>query len=193
MQVLSAVGLAAVLFASTNIDDLFLLLLFFGNRNIQTRHVVMGQFLGIGAVTLLSAIFGFASIVVAPAYLSWLGVVPVALGLQQLIKAVRHRNVVADAPSAKRSGILYVAALTISHCGDNIAAYMPVFANSGGTAVAIYVVIFMVMTGLWCIAAHSLTQHPVAARVLARVGHWVTPFVLIGLGLWILSGLLVRS
>ena len=51
MQILSAVGLAVVLFISTNVDDLFLLLLFFGNRNIQTRHVVMGQFFGVGTLS----------------------------------------------------------------------------------------------------------------------------------------------
>ena len=41
------VGLAVVLFASTNIDDLFVLLALFADRRVGTRGIVVGQYLGI--------------------------------------------------------------------------------------------------------------------------------------------------
>ena len=42
------------------------------------------------------------------------------------------------------------------------------------------------MVGVWCIIAYQLTRQPTIARILSRYGHAVVPFVLIGLGLFIM-------
>ena len=36
-------------FASTNLDDIFILALFFGSRQFSDKAIVLGQFVGIGA------------------------------------------------------------------------------------------------------------------------------------------------
>jgi cadmium resistance protein CadD (predicted permease) len=46
---LGLLGIAVVLFVSTNIDDVFVLLGFFSDPKVKFRHVVLGQYLGIGA------------------------------------------------------------------------------------------------------------------------------------------------
>jgi cadmium resistance protein CadD (predicted permease) len=43
-------------FASTNIDDIFVLLGFFSAPAFRTRHVVLGQYLGIGALVAVSLV-----------------------------------------------------------------------------------------------------------------------------------------
>jgi cadmium resistance protein CadD (predicted permease) len=49
------------------------------------------------------------------------------------------------------------------------------------------IVVFMLMTAVWCIAAYYLVNHPLVASRIRRIGHVVMPFVLIGLGIYILA------
>jgi cadmium resistance protein CadD (predicted permease) len=46
--------------------------------------------------------------------------------------------------------------------------------------------VFFLMVGVWCAIAYLLTRQPTIAQVLSRYGNAVVPFVLIGLGLFIL-------
>lgn len=43
MDILALIGLGVVLFASTNIDDIFVLLGFFADRRFKAREVVAGH------------------------------------------------------------------------------------------------------------------------------------------------------
>jgi cadmium resistance protein CadD (predicted permease) len=45
----------------------------------------------------------------------------------------------------------------------------------------------MAMTAVWCIAAYYLVNHPLVASKIRRIGHIILPFVLIGLGIHILT------
>ena len=54
------------LFASTNIDDIFLTIAFFANPRLRSSAIVVGKFVGIGALTLLSTIAAAGSLVVSP-------------------------------------------------------------------------------------------------------------------------------
>ena len=51
---LSIVGLAVVLFASTNVDDLFVLVGFLADPRYETRQVVFGQYLGVATLVAVS-------------------------------------------------------------------------------------------------------------------------------------------
>lgn len=59
---LVAIGIAA--FAATNIDDIFLLMMFFSSLSFPVRHVVLGQFLGIGLLIIISALGSLISLVI---------------------------------------------------------------------------------------------------------------------------------
>lgn len=48
------------------------------------------------------------------------------------------------------------------------------------------VIVFTVLTGLWCLAAHRLVAAPALGGRIRQVGRLLLPPVLIGLGLWIL-------
>ncbi len=51
----SSALLGVLVFASTNIDDIFILAAFYADPKIARRSIVIGQFLGIGALVLASA------------------------------------------------------------------------------------------------------------------------------------------
>ncbi|MCJ7691082.1 MAG: cadmium resistance transporter, partial [Clostridiaceae bacterium] len=84
---ISIVITAFVSFVSTNIDDIFVLMLFFTQINnvIKTRHIVIGQYLGIGVLTAISIIGALGVSVVPHEYVGFLGLVPIYLGIKEYV------------------------------------------------------------------------------------------------------------
>lgn len=197
-DLLGVLGTAVVVFASTNVDDVFLLAAFFADPRRSARSVVLGQFLGIAALVAASAAAAWASLAVPAGYPALLGVVPLALGLRALW-AVRRVGGTADAEDARRpaaeagtarrprSPALAVAAVTVANGGDNLGVYIPLFAREP-RLIPVYAAAFTVMTAVWCVAGHRLVRFRVVGAQLRRFGHVMLPVVLIALGLWILPG-----
>lgn len=78
-----------------------------------------------------------------------------------------------------------VAGVTIANGGDNLSVYIPLFASEL-QAIMVYTAIFAVMTGVWCAMGYALVNNPLAGSHIRRYGQVALPFVLIGLGLYIL-------
>ena len=117
---------------------------------------------------------------------------PIAIGVTKLIKFRKY-----DDDSNSKHAIKYsknnlafvaVAAVTFSNDGDNIGVYTPLFAkyNSANTIIWLTLV-FLTMTAIWCMVAYYLVNHPLVASKIRHIGHIVLPFVLIGLGIYILA------
>ena len=79
-----------------------------------------------------------------------------------------------------------VAAVTVANGGDNISIYIPLFAGHDLASLGVILSIFFVMVGVWCAIAYFLSRQPTIAYILSRYGKAVVPFVLIGLGLFII-------
>lgn len=79
---------AVLAFASTNIDDIFILMLFFASNRYQSKAVITGQFLGIGALIAISFTGSFAHLLIDRAYIGLLGLLPVFLGIKALINSI---------------------------------------------------------------------------------------------------------
>ena len=191
MNLAALLGLGIVVFASTNVDDIFILLGFFADRRFRARNVVLGQFVGIGALVIVSIVGSLVSLVLAPAYVGLLGALPILIGIKKLFELRRdHRNDEAEQAHEAGSGafgqIISVAAVTIANGGDNIGVYTPILATHGAAQVSVIVVVFMAMTAIWLAAAHGLVNHRTIGAFIRRHGPLATPFVLIGLGLFIL-------
>ncbi|MFM7441083.1 MAG: cadmium resistance transporter, partial [Snowella sp.] len=60
------------------------------------------------------------------------------------------------------------------------------FASISLTEFAIIVTVFYLLIGVWCWLAYQLTRHPVIAKIINRYGQKLIPFVLIGLGIFII-------
>lgn len=190
----SAAALGAGVFVATNLDDIFLLLTFFADRKQRASHVVAGQFLGIGLLTAASVVCALTAVVIPKDYLGLLGLLPLAIGIKKLVELKRGTGDDAgEAPprdeekSALRN-VLAVALVTIANGGDNVGVYVPVFATHPWVQVLVMVVVFAVLTGVWCVVAYALVNHRTFGDRIRRVGHVVLPFVLILVGLHILAG-----
>jgi len=185
----SLLGLAVVVFVSTNFDDVFLLLGFFSDRTLRPRTIVLGQFVGIGALYAVSIAGALAALVIPRAYVGFLGLAPVTIGLIKLVQGWRsddHEDTVGPRKVAAARGFFSVAAVTIANGGDNIGVYTPLFANCTTAEIIVYGVVFGLMTGVWCLAARWLVNHWALGAPIRAFGPRVFPLVLIALGGWIL-------
>jgi cadmium resistance protein CadD (predicted permease) len=187
-SLVTLVGLAVVVFASTNIDDVFVLVTFFADKNFRVRDVVIGQYAGVSTLYAISAVAALTSLIIPPAYIGLLGLVPIAIGMRKLYNLRRRQ----EKEEGRGSGTeahgrrLAVAAVTMANGGDNVAVYTALFATRSGYEVPAIGIVFAVMTGLWCLAAHWLVNHRALGEPIRRYAHRVVPFVLIGLGILIL-------
>mgnify|MGYP003378457439 CR=1 FL=1 len=73
MDALSLTVLGVTAFAATNIDDAFLLLLFFGDRRYRARHVFIGQAVGVGLLVALSLVVALATVALPARVVGLLG------------------------------------------------------------------------------------------------------------------------
>lgn len=181
--------LSIVLFASTNIDDLLLLLSFYADRTVPRTAIVTGQYIGVTGLVLGSLLCAEVAATLPPLYLRLLGIVPLAIGLGKV--PALFRNQPADpneVPRASTHGrhMWGVASLTLASGGDNIGAYVPFFATHPPQARLVIVVIFLFMTAIWCGGARWLAHHRIFQPAIRKWGSVLLPVVLIALGVRIL-------
>lgn len=192
----TAVPTGIIAFTATNLDDIVILLLFFSQVNaaFRRRHIVMGQYLGFGALVLASLPAFFGGLIIPQEWIGLLGVVPIAIGIGRLLNRDSEESVTEASPEISTSplkGFLCpqtcgVAAITFANGGDNVGIYVPLFANCTGESLLVILTVFFTLVGILCYSAYALTRLPAIAYSLTRYGGHVMPFVLLGLGVSIL-------
>jgi cadmium resistance protein CadD (predicted permease) len=189
------VAQAAGMFAVTNIDDILILALFFGqagSKRSAAIRVVIGQYLGFAGILVASVIGALGAGLLPESVIPYLGLLPLALGLRAAWKAWKERHESErddeDESSGNESGpgVFAVAGVTFANGGDNIGVYVPVFATAAVAGMVVYCVVFLVLVAVWCALGRFLATRPIIARTLSRWGHILLPVVLIGIGLLIL-------
>jgi cadmium resistance transport/sequestration family protein len=194
-----------IAFIATNIDDIIILLIFFSqvDVNFRRRHIFLGQYLGFTAIIIASLPGFFGGLVIDREWIGLLGLLPIAIGIQQLVfrkeetptvqtvsndfeQSTPSNSVLSFILSILHPQTYKVAAVTIANGGDNISIYIPLFAGHDLSSLGVILGIFFVMVGVWCAIAYFLSRQPTIANILSRYGNALVPFVLIGLGLFII-------
>ena len=203
-RLFSSVLVGITSFVATNLDDIVVLVIFFSqvNATFRRRHIVSGQYLGFMVLLLLSLPGYFGGLVLPKAWVGLLGLLPLWVGISQLlnkdddepevqtvsstVSPGQKASILAGLTSILNSQTYQVAAVTLANGGDNIGIYVPLFASSNLPNLAVIVGVFLVLVGVWCWVAERLTRQRAIALLLSRHGQRVIPFVLMGLGLYIL-------
>ena len=198
------IGVALAVFAATDIDDLLVLSAFFCDDRLDPRAIVAGQYAGIAALIALSIVAARLALAIPEGWVALLGLIPLAIGLGQLVRRRRggededeaaeaaelraavERRVAGGATRRLAGQAAAIALVTIANGGDNLAVYIPLFA-SRPAAIPLYVAAFAAMTGLWCLVGYWLVNNPLTGERVKRYGHRALPYILIALGLYILS------
>jgi len=197
---LSTLVIAIAAFASTNIDDLFLLSSLFVDAEFRTQSVVVGQFLGMSMLVLISILAALFTITIPRGWIGLLGFAPLFLGINRLWKLLNRQPKKSQKTSNDRdfvgkervrfawarSEVLLATLLTVANGGDNLSVYIPLFSVQR-ESMPLYALVFGMMTALWCLFGYHLTTHRIWRDRLKRYGRFVIPFILIAIGLNVLS------
>ena len=200
----SILGIGATAFVATNIDDLLILIAFFANSHrFPLPQIVLGQYSGMGALLAISIVGSLIALIVPDNLIGLIGIFPIAIGIRELLELLKNgdNNEVEEEewaakqlPQSRRRRrmtaylpFLTVAAVTFSG-GEEIGIYTSVFATYHEVSeIIIIVLVVMVLTGVWCTVAYHLVNRPQIASSIKRIGTVALPFVLIGLGIYILA------
>ena len=188
---LVSVGIAA--FVSTNIDDLFILMIFFAAIKLPASQIILGQYIGMGSLIGISLVGSLITLVLPRNLIGLIGLFPIAIGIKELLELQKKNSEEDDEKLSKKLQtkkihlpFLTVAAVTFSG-GEEIGIYTALFAtNKDVAAITTIISVVMVLTALWCFLANYLVKHSFLADIFRRIGNRVLPFVLIGLGVYIL-------
>jgi cadmium resistance protein CadD (predicted permease) len=192
IDILGLVAIGVGAFAATNIDDIFVLMIFFSSLTFPVRHVVIGQYLGIGLLIVISALGSLIALVVPIYIIGLMGIIPIAIGIKNLAEIRKKddsysRQVVQNKKNKSYLSFLAVAGVTFSNGGDNIGVYIPLFSKYNTLSqITALTAVFITMTAVWCIVAYYFVNHPLVASRIRYTGNVILPFVLIGLGIYIL-------
>jgi cadmium resistance transport/sequestration family protein len=173
-------------FTSTNIDDIFLLILYFSSRKYTDVNIITGQYLGLLALIAISFIGSLSELILDPRYIGLLGLIPIYLGIKELIGNKKEDGNIKLSNKRFRSPVLAIALVTFANGGDNIGIYIPLFVSLSLWQRLIMISIFLMLVMVWCLVAKYLTRHPLMQKTIAKYGHILTPYILILLGIYIL-------
>ena len=186
-------GIGTTAFVATNIDDLLILIAFFANSRFPLPQIVLGQYAGMGALLAIGIVGSLIALIVPNNLIGLIGIFPIAIGIKEILELLKNGDNEESAKQPSRSRLtaylpfLTVAAVTFSG-GEEIGVYTSVFAiNNEISEIIIIVLVIMVLTGVWCTVAYHLVNRPLIANSIKRTGTIALPFVLIGLGIYILA------
>jgi cadmium resistance protein CadD (predicted permease) len=152
--------------------------------------VIAGQYLGVIALIIISLSGIILGKILDPEYISLLGIFPIILGLKGLYDLYRGGQNKQDKEAQIKSGtslsFINVAVVTFANGGDNIGVYVPLFASIQVRMIILYIAIFIMLIGLWCVLGYYFVKHPYIKNISEKYGKVILPCFLILLGLWIL-------
>lgn len=190
---LGMLALAVLAFVATNLDDLLALTVFCASPDYRFREVLVGQYLGFGALVVASLVGAAGALLTFEPYLGLLGLFPIAIGLLALrggdldvLPAPIARALTGGYSLGVTSRVSTVAGVGIANGGDNLGVYVPLFASVGPDRLDAVVAAFLALAGLWCLLAAAIASRPRLGRAIERRADVLLPFVLIGLGIYIL-------
>ncbi|OBT65232.1 hypothetical protein VE03_04613 [Pseudogymnoascus sp. 23342-1-I1] len=191
MQFGKSVGIACSSFAITNIDDMFVLVTFFSvastSKAMTPLMITLGQFIGFTVIIIISMIGFGASLALPSEPIGFLGLLPILMGVWNLFGLIfEEEEEEEDTPNiAGMKSILKVSSITVMNGGDNIGTYVPLFAQAKGVEIAVYVVTYYILLGVWCLVALLVMRQKHVLLLAQKYMSVAIPFLFLGLGIFI--------
>ncbi|KAM3558959.1 hypothetical protein ARSEF4850_004346 [Beauveria asiatica] len=199
MQLGEAIGTACGAFAATNIDDIFVLVTFFAesatSKRMSPLNIIIGQYVGFTAITIISMIGFGISLALPSEPIGFLGFLPMLLGFWALFDVLLSRagddheqedEHFRMTNATRIKVIIKVATITLINGGDNIGTYIPLFSQTRGAEIAVYVVVFYIGVGVWCLAAWLIMKQKHILMVAQKYAEKFIPFLYMGLGVFVI-------
>lgn len=181
-------GVAAVAFVSTNLDNLFLLMGLLAGSKLPTRSVALGYASCVFLVLAVAAAGSFAASYAVDAWLRYLGLVPLGMGLWRLRGLARSDTSAADTVGgpARAAGAASVFGVMLAGSGDALAVFASLMGESAGPLVVVIFATALGLSAVWAMLARWVVDHPALAPRLRSVDRYGVPVLLVAIGLYIL-------
>jgi cadmium resistance protein CadD (predicted permease) len=176
-----ALVLVPIAYAATNVDNLFIMATLASTT--RREHLIAGFLAASAAVLFVASLATFMDHLMPPEVLGYLGFVPLSIGLYLLVFTRPQPGDPASRPTAWPA----VAGLLFANSGDTIFAVGPLFAESGHEARLGLAVGFALIAALWLILILNVSERVARSALLSRLGPRLAPWMMILVGLYILS------
>ena len=190
-ETLAIISIAAGAYIGTNLDNLILLVALHQRYEKYRRVVTAGYFAGMLLIGLICLVIGEAGELIPVSYLGLLGVIPISIGGLALIQLF-GKNKSGDAAGVSPGNGVYAVFATVlmtqlSNSADSIITFSVLLADSRDLFDYIIAPVFLAMVCVFAwLAVYSL-KHRRLSEFLNRYGDYITPFILILVGIYILS------
>ena len=180
--VLTALVLVPITYAATNVDNLLIMSTIAAGR-ANRRNLVLGFMAASLAVLIIVSLATFIELIVPTVVLGYLGLVPISIGVYLLLFTGSPEDDSARTAATWPAigGVLFV------NSGDTVFALGPLFAESGDGARAGLAAGFVLIAGIWLALILRLSARIEKSETLRRLGHRIAPWMMIIVGLYILS------
>jgi len=180
---LATVLSAVAAYAATNLDAAALLVALLAARPDRAAHIWGGLIFSTTLLTGAAYLCAFVGLFVPLPYLGLLGFVPLCMGIARLGTLLLRKSpgTTVGAPGAD-FGFAAATLVFIASGGDNLAVYIPLFANTGAVGRAATVLVFAAMTVALLLGAQILLSRPRVHCAVQRLGTGATPLLLMVLG-----------
>jgi cadmium resistance protein CadD (predicted permease) len=189
--VLVIIAVTAGAFIGTNLDNLLLLTAMYSRYERHAGMVTAGYFAGMILIGVIALAIGEVGEFIPLKYLGLLGVIPMMMGVLGLFKLFRNAH--AGEPKGIINGgsgltvFLALISTQLSNGADTVITFSALLADSNDTADFLAALTFLAMIGVFNALAWYALKHRTLSMIVSRYGHYVTPFILMLVGFYILS------
>jgi cadmium resistance protein CadD (predicted permease) len=181
-DVATTVLLVSVTYAATNVDNLLIMATL--AAGMASRSAVIAGFVVASiAVLLIASLATFIEDLLPAAVLGYLGFVPISIGVYLLFDSGSPD----DDAAGRATTWPAITGLLFANSGDTIFALGPLFAESEDSARIGLAAGFVVIAMVWLVLILNVSSRVAASARLSRLGHWLAPWMMILIGLYILT------
>lgn len=190
-SLIAIVPIAVGAYVATNLDNFLLLVSLLAHFRDQAAKVVAGYFVCMIIFALAGYWISSVASVAPVEYLGFLGIVPISLGVYELLKMQGGREKAeVDAEKARGAERKAFTTTLISQLGngaDTIVVFGILFADSTPVADLLIILSLAAMAIAFVVAGIYTVRHPALNLWVTRYAHRVMPFVLIVVGMYVLA------
>lgn len=180
---------ALLVFISTSIDYLVVLIILFANQGTRgIKSIYIGQYLGTGILVGVSLIAAyFLNYIPQDWMIGFLGLIPLGLGIRSIfVDEDVDEDSIGNQIKNNQSRIFAITGLTLAMGGDNLGIYIPYFTGMNVGQIVIVLAVFIIGIFLLCQLAKRFATIPMIGGIIERYGRIIVPVIFIGLGIYIL-------
>ncbi len=190
-DVLLAIAISFMAFISTSIDNLFLLVTLSLHPKYGVAKVRQGYLLAVLAMIGFCLLFAQGIQQLPTDLIPYIGFVPLSIGLYELWQLLRRKKstaLVSSEFTPKEGGsFLTITLIMITHSWDSIAVLAPLLSDTRPGLIGWMVASILAAAAILTFGAQKAVGHSKVRSLLKRYAPKILPFLLIGVGLYILT------